>query len=228
MSGAKGLEPGTSLLTGGFLTLIPAQTCVSSYFQRETSKLRIFSEYDPFERRSLYVHFSPVHPAHDRMADDTPGALFCLPYSADSLWGRICVLFCTGFGKKYGPWHRLNRISAIFSFPVEYFLHSWNSISRHFYMSSNFTGISTGGISIPALQHSHVHLSCCTAPSLRKNTSPRRHLPSGFRAAGRNHGPGCAARTHASVLDNDAPWLPLAFYSALPWTFILYVRHRRT
>lgn len=78
------------------------------------------------------------------------------------------------------------------------------------------------------LQHSHVHLSCCTAPSLRKNTSPRRHLPSGFRAAGRNHGPGCAARTHASVLDDDAPWLPLAFYSALPWTFILYVRHRRT
>ena len=37
-----------------------------------------------------------------------------------------------------------------------------------------------------------------------------------------------AARTHASVLDNDAPWLPLAFYSALPWTFILYVRHRQT
>ena len=82
--------------------------------------------------------------------------------------------------------------------------------------------------SIPALQRPHVHLSCCTAPSLRKNTSPRRHLPSGFRAAGRNHGPGCAARTHASVLDDDAPWLPLAFYSALPWTFILYVRHRRT
>ena len=82
--------------------------------------------------------------------------------------------------------------------------------------------------SIPALQHYHVHLSCCTAPSLRKNTSPRRYLPSGFRAAGWNHGSGCAARTHASVLDDDAPWLPVAFYSALPWTFILYVRHRRT
>ena len=48
---------------------------------------------------------------------------------------------------------------------------------------------------------------CLAAPLLHseKNTSPRCHLPSGFRAAGWNHGPGCAARTHASVLDDDAP-----------------------
>lgn len=156
-----------------------------------------------------------------------------VPYSAFHILLTVfgagfAVSFARFFGKKYGPWHRLNRISAIFSFPVEYFLHSWNSISRHFYMSSNFTGISTGGIF-----HSSSAAFPCTSVLLHrsftpKNTSPRRHLPSGFRAAGRNHGPGCAARTHAPVLDDDAPWLPLAFYSALPWTFILYVRHRRT
>ena len=93
----KRQKPGTSLPAGEFSPLIPAQTCVKSYFPKKNGQITIFSEYDPFERRSLYVYFSPVHPAHDRMADDTSGALFCLPHSADRLWGRTCVLFCTGF-----------------------------------------------------------------------------------------------------------------------------------
>ena len=64
---------------------------------------------------------------------------------------------------------------------------------------------------------------CLAAPLLHseKGTSPCRNLSSGFRSAGRNHGPGCTARTHASVLDDDTAWVYLAFYSALPWTFIL-------
>ena len=57
MSGAKGLEPGTSLLTGGFLTLIPAQTCVSSHFSKRNGQITNIFRIRSFWKKVLICTF---------------------------------------------------------------------------------------------------------------------------------------------------------------------------
>ena len=38
------------------------------------------------EGSSFYVQVSRIHPAHDRLANDTTGTVFCLSHPADDLW----------------------------------------------------------------------------------------------------------------------------------------------
>ena len=110
-----------------------------------------------------------------------------VPYSAFHILLTVfgagfAVFFARLFGKKIRSMASPEPYFAIFSFPVEYFSHSWNSISRHFYMSSNFMGISTGGIF-----HSSYAAFPCTSVLLHRSFTPKKHfaapLPS-FRISG--------------------------------------------
>ena len=71
---------------------------------------------------------------------------------------------------------------------------------------------------------------CLAAPLLRSGTDtpPRRNFSPGLRSAWWNHGSGRSTGAHASVLDDDAARVYLAFYPAPFGAFILHVRQCRT